>query len=74
VSPPSSLASICRGDDHDRLVHTYGKSFPDYVRLLERKVPAPPDFVAYPPRQKPASFNLDSVLETLQQAGSGANH
>jgi arylsulfatase len=33
-----------------------------------------PSFVAYPPRQKPASFNLDSVLENLQQAGSGANH
>ena len=32
------------------------------------------NFVKYPPRQKPASFNLDAVLATLQQSGSGANH
>jgi alkyldihydroxyacetonephosphate synthase len=59
VSPPSSLASICRSDDHDRLVHTYGKSFPDYVRLLERNVPAPPDFVAYPEHETHVSAILD---------------
>ena len=32
------------------------------------------DFVAYPPRQKPASFNLDAVLAQLQSATDGANH
>jgi arylsulfatase len=31
-------------------------------------------FVAYPPRQKPASFNLDAVMRQLETAGSGANH
>ena len=31
-------------------------------------------FVKFPPRQKPASFNLDAVLRTLQDAGGGANH
>ena len=33
-----------------------------------------PSFVAYPPRQKAASFNLDAVLEHLQDASGGANH
>lgn len=33
-----------------------------------------PSFVAFPPRQKPASFNLDSVLVGLQDAGGGGNH
>ena len=33
-----------------------------------------PNFVKYPPRQKPASFNLDSVLEGLNNASGGANH
>jgi len=28
-------------------------------------------FVEYPPRQKPASFNLDQVLQKLQQGGGG---
>ena len=32
------------------------------------------DFVAYPPRQKAASFNLDAVLAQLQSATDGANH
>lgn len=59
VAPPSSLAAICRSDDHDRLVHSYGKSFPDYVRLLECKVPAPPDVVAYPEHETHISAILD---------------
>ena len=31
-------------------------------------------FERFPPRQKPASFNLDAVLRTLQDASGGANH
>jgi arylsulfatase len=31
-------------------------------------------FKKFPPRQKPASFNLDAVMESLKEAGSGANH
>jgi arylsulfatase len=32
------------------------------------------NFKKFPPRQKPASFNLDAVLRTLEDAGGGANH
>ena len=32
------------------------------------------NFVKFPPRQKPASFNLDAVMRTLEDAGGGANH
>jgi arylsulfatase len=32
------------------------------------------DFKAFPPRQKAASFNLDVVLEQLNDAGGGAGH
>ncbi len=31
-------------------------------------------FAQFPPRQKPASFNLDSVLRQLETAGGGGNH
>jgi arylsulfatase A-like enzyme len=31
-------------------------------------------YAAFPPRQKPASFNLDAVLRKLQEANSSANH
>ena len=33
-----------------------------------------PGFVAYPPRQVPASFNLDGVMRDLQNASGGGNH
>jgi arylsulfatase len=32
------------------------------------------NFKKFPPRQRPASFNLDAVMRQLQEAGSGANH
>ncbi len=32
------------------------------------------NFVKFPPRQKPASFNLDAVMRELETAGGGANH
>ncbi len=32
------------------------------------------DFRKFPSRQKPASFNLDAVLRTLEDASGGANH
>ena len=32
------------------------------------------DFVKYPPRQKPGSFNLDAVMRQLESAGNGGNH
>ena len=31
-------------------------------------------FKKFPPRQKPASFNLDEVLRQIQEAGGGGNH
>jgi arylsulfatase len=31
-------------------------------------------FVKYPPRQKPAAFNLDAVMTQLETMGSGAGH
>jgi arylsulfatase len=32
------------------------------------------DFVKFPPRQEPASFNLDSVMKQLAQSGDGGMH
>ncbi|MDO8863300.1 FAD-binding oxidoreductase [Haliea sp. E1-2-M8] len=46
--PPVALASICSATPYDRLTHAYGKSFADGVRMLQRAVPRPPDWVAFP--------------------------
>lgn len=32
------------------------------------------DFVKFPPRSKPASFNLDAVMRKLEDASGGGNH
>jgi alkyldihydroxyacetonephosphate synthase len=48
VTPPQSLQSIASGDAYDRAAHTYGKSYPDYVRGLTGDYANAPDVVAYP--------------------------
>jgi arylsulfatase len=32
------------------------------------------NFVKFPPRQKPAAFNLDEVLRKLQDSSGGGHH
>jgi len=45
---PGALAAICSSDAEDRLIHSYGKSYPDSVRAFARQYPAPPDLVIRP--------------------------
>ncbi len=62
---PSVLTPIMSATPYDRLVHSYGKSFPDIVRMFQRAVPHPPDWVAFPKSE-------DDVTAVLEWA-SGAN-
>ena len=48
VSVPQSLAALVSITPYDRLVHSYGKSFPDIVRMFMRQVRQPPDLVGFP--------------------------
>jgi alkyldihydroxyacetonephosphate synthase len=48
VQPPKSLASIVSDDLHDRLVHSYGRSYRDIVRAFRGRFDHPPDQVAHP--------------------------
>jgi len=48
IVAPAALAPWCSTSDVTRAGHTYGKSFRDIVRGLEREWPRPPDVVAYP--------------------------
>lgn len=59
VSPPPSLQRFCSGQRIDRLIHSYGKSFPDAVRAFERKFDNPPDVVAYPETEQDVIDVLD---------------
>jgi alkyldihydroxyacetonephosphate synthase len=62
ITPPATLAAICSSDVHDRASHTYGKSYPDYVRGVAGDYDCAPDVVAYP-------RNEDEVAAVLDWAG-----
>ena len=59
ISPPASLAAICATDDHDRAVHTYGRSFRDRIRAYNLQFPNPPDVVAHPTTEDEVTAVLD---------------
>ena len=48
VNIPQALATLVSITPYDRLVHSYGKSFPDIARMFMRQVRHPPDLVAFP--------------------------
>lgn len=66
IRPPEPLARWCRLDDVARAGHTYGKSFRDVVRALERRWQHPPDVVATPPDEA----GVAAVLEWASDAGA----
>ena len=59
VEVPAKLAQICSTKDHDRLTHTYGKSFPDYVRITDKDFTNAPDIVAYAKSED----DVDAVMD-----------
>jgi alkyldihydroxyacetonephosphate synthase len=66
LSPPPTLAAWCRADDRTRAGHTYGKSFRDVVRALDRRWDRPPDVVAFPPDED----GVAAVLDWASSAGA----
>ncbi|GIW43596.1 MAG: alkyldihydroxyacetonephosphate synthase [Candidatus Binatia bacterium] len=58
VRVPVSLESCCTTDPHERLGHSYGKSFRDLVRAWRRQYDNPVDVVALPRSEE----QLEAVL------------
>jgi alkyldihydroxyacetonephosphate synthase len=59
VTPPASLAAICSSEPHDRAAHTYGKSYPELARALNRDYANAPDVVTYPRDEADVAAVLD---------------
>jgi alkyldihydroxyacetonephosphate synthase len=59
VDPPVALGSRFSTTAHDRLLHAYGRSFPDILRMWMRDVPNPPDLVAFPESEEEIATILD---------------
>jgi alkyldihydroxyacetonephosphate synthase len=59
LSPPDTLSHLFSVAPFDRAGHTYGKSFRDVVRALDRNFSNPPDFVAFPRNEADVVSILD---------------
>jgi alkyldihydroxyacetonephosphate synthase len=59
VAVPGSLVPLCSSKRIDRLVHAYGKSFIDSVRMFERRIDHAPDIVAWPANETDVANLLD---------------
>jgi len=68
LSPPASLASICRDDVYERASHAYGKSYRDVVRAFRGRFDHPPDVVAHPRDEA----ELEAILAWCAEAGAAA--
>lgn len=62
---PTSLAEFATTDKRDRLVHTYGKSLPDYARAFEGDFTNAPDIVAF--------ARSEADIEAVYEYAAGAN-
>ena len=76
VAPPASLAAFCSSERYDRAAHTYGKSYPDYVRGMLGDYDCAPDVVAYPRNEAEISAVMDwagSADALLTPFGGGSS-
>jgi hypothetical protein len=63
LRPPSSLAHLLESDPYERLLHTYGKSYPETVRARDRDFANAPDLVALPAGEADVVAVLDWASE-----------
>jgi len=68
ISIPSTLAGVCTTDHFERLAHSYGRSFPDSVRIFQRDFSNPPDVIAFPRVEQ----DIVDVLDWCENAGAAA--
>jgi alkyldihydroxyacetonephosphate synthase len=59
VAPPATLATVLTADPYERLLHTYGKSFPETVRAFAGDFANAPDLVALPKTEADIEVMLD---------------
>jgi alkyldihydroxyacetonephosphate synthase len=59
LGPPPNLSGICSSAPYDRLLHTYGKSYPETVRVFSRDFENAPDVVARPRSEAEVAAVMD---------------
>ena len=66
LHPPSSLASICTQQPYERVLHSFGQSQPDSIRVFGADFAHAPDVVAYPGDES----DVAALLEWAGEAGA----
>ena len=59
VAAPAALSGVLTDDPYERLLHAYGKSFPETVRAFARDFTNAPDLVAIPANEAEIAAVLD---------------
>jgi alkyldihydroxyacetonephosphate synthase len=59
IRAPDTLAHVLTDDPHERLLHTYGKSYPETVRAYDRDFATAPDLVGLPVSEADVTAVLD---------------
>jgi alkyldihydroxyacetonephosphate synthase len=59
LQPPSRLESLCTIEPYERLLHSYGKSYPEAARIFARDFNNAPDLVAKPRTDEDVAAILD---------------
>ena len=66
LKPPESLAPICTQEPYQRILHSFGQSQPDSIRIFARDFAHAPDVVAYPRDEA----DVAALLEWAGEAGA----
>src|SRR6516225_1351217 len=59
LSVPANLSAFASSDRRERLLHTYGKSYPDYARQFQGDFRSAPDIVAHVRSEEDIAAVLD---------------
>jgi len=66
LTPPASLATVCTTEPFERILHSFGQSLPDSIRIFARDFAHAPDVVAYPSN----SDDIRAIYDWAGEAGA----
>ncbi|MCQ3805278.1 MAG: FAD-binding oxidoreductase [bacterium] len=66
LQPPAGIASICTQEPYERVLHSFGQSQPDSIRVFQADFAHAPDVVAYPRDES----DIAAILEWAGDAGA----
>ena len=66
LEPPAGLSAICTQEPYQRVLHSFGQSQPDSIRIFSRDFAHAPDVVAYPRHET----DIAALLEWAGEIGA----